>query len=497
MGNQSIFKDQNLINALLAVNLKQAKNVVDKELQKVAQDAATYNKALTDIAKSLVNRLSEEGSDKPESGALNAAGTPANIGVSELSNIPNYIAFLGQEKVLFNNKLVVYFKSETFQDVKDSSEQFVPEADRKSYKAFPTSLKNLTYFYNPELLKNYTTSLLKEAQESDNKLFILMMGNLINDLNSQLKLGITGKTDGGKKLDEDLAVDYLPKLINLTNNKEKGPIALKLQNLKDSNAFSIFVFGNNFQITDGKAPAVKLEDADHFCKLLNYLHERAKALLSTASLEAKEYVARVEKLASETSCALTGEKVSNQKQTDSGEGGTGTGDGKDSQIVWPLVQGALLKSPLTNFITSMNGYIKANPKFAEELKSTNIAQLFNDLDTSEKELASQMGGNWGAVDLKGSASEVAERAFQLYKDQDKNKKVKGTMQLLDAALTLIETVNSIMMQLKETSMAAKQKYEYGISNQLSLAKIQTYQLQQAIDVGIKYLNQKVTGKFGG
>jgi len=51
--------------------------------------------------------------------------------------------------------------------------------------------------------------------------------------------------------------------------------------------------------------------------------------------------------------------------------------------------------------------------------------------------------------------------------------------------------------LKETSMAAKQKYEYGISNQLSLAKIQTYQLQQAIDVGIKYLNQKVTGKFGG
>ena len=266
-----------------------------KDLIKIGQNASDlqYNlegndaKEAGSLAVSLLDSLV---SDFSQSNIQTASGKEVSPQLKDLSNLDNLLAFLTENAVLFNNAQIAEWQGIT-----------------KEHKV------------NNAGLKSYLLQLRKDAYDSKNNLFILLVGKLILQANDKYKLGIedqkdetksTEKTDQSKDFD-DMVLDTLPKELDLRSPyASNGWQKLFGKDLKDKGTFGTWIDSNIEDLIDEKG-VKKVIDKNDLCKIVNYLFLRAtkgdpKDLAGKKDALYKVYLEKVKDLSSALSCNISG-----------------------------------------------------------------------------------------------------------------------------------------------------------------------------------------------
>lgn len=235
-----------------------------------------------------------------------------------MDSMGDFVAWLVSNGTKVGGKNVVY-----------SGNQERPSEDYDFYKVEPGTgeLKvpltrpdrtMVGYWIDPQLLKQFLVSLQSNPKLKTNVIFQVQLLKLIQDANRQLDVGVSEKyTEPEKTYPDTTAADSLPPVLDPKNYGASGDKRLTFGDLKDLGTFNSWLSKNGIGLITASNTINNNPDFDK-CVVMNILAQRAAAMSRNYKSKdeqalAAAYLRRLQSLASESSCQLTGVSTTGQK----------------------------------------------------------------------------------------------------------------------------------------------------------------------------------------
>lgn len=184
----------------------------------------------------------------------------------------------------------------------------------------------VAYWINADALKKYLISLQGDHKLKSNVMFQVQLLKLVQDANKQLDADISEKYEAPEKPD-NYPIDQVPKVL-MANDSKPGSELLTYGDLKSREALTSWLTGHNIGLGSAQNTLATNPDKFDLCGAINVLYYRATrhSQLSARPEDTerfKIYIGRMEKLASEMSCQLTGQPGQQGQQQQPGAGSQG------------------------------------------------------------------------------------------------------------------------------------------------------------------------------
>jgi hypothetical protein len=276
-------------------------------LNKKAQQAPAPIGNPTEVAKKLVARLSREVSGGEEAPNVTAdSPTPVGLGMANLQNIGNLLQFLDTNQIKINGERVVYDQAESENLQEAEQNKLSPVTINVSRDAESRKWNTADYYTNLPALIKYVGYLQNKAKDEDNKVLGVMVGKLIDQVNSvkpDSGLSRKPKSIPGQvvnELPDNTVIDGFGNKVfdSKSMSTDSGGAQLFAKDLKSRESLNAWMLAApEAQVIiydkDGKKSSVKYSDehADR-CVIVNTLFKRAQNLLqsrATSPEDTKKY----------------------------------------------------------------------------------------------------------------------------------------------------------------------------------------------------------------
>lgn len=251
------------------------------------------------------------------------------IFVKDLENDYNFLHFLSRNGIRDDSagsKPLAYFHIRKNSPEYGNQEVIKIEqllSQDKEYFKYPAPKDakgdDFNFWVNKNAIIAFLSLLYDRSKEEDKggDLMRLMIDKLINLLNTNSGQNLNPKENAGtdkdktnQTLNPEWALDALPKIINLNNHYEDGPLQLKVKDLNSDNTFKSWVGTNRPQILENNEQK-DLANKENICKLISYLQLRAENYQQKDRKQNEQttalvnyYVTQINSIAKQNNCSV-------------------------------------------------------------------------------------------------------------------------------------------------------------------------------------------------
>lgn len=289
--NDFINKNKTVFDTKFLDKLSTILNKLNLDSKRMSDEHSVSKDNLKKVSEILLNKVTEEAMAQsvPKTNVTGNAGPK----FTDIDDAFHYIEYLFKNSFKVNGKPIVLGDKEN------------------GYTLI--QINKIGYYFNKELLSESLRDLQRQADLSKDKLFIDLVGNLVEDCKELFTIEV--KPDDTNMFN---AIDSLQNPLYLDKDTN-GNFRLTVDNLKDKPSFDKWLESLYVKLPDFEQPQRPNQDKSLYCKVLNYLLHRA------TKLNNPQYKKLVSNLMNETSCPLDNDyyKSDSQKDKSSGEQGSG------------------------------------------------------------------------------------------------------------------------------------------------------------------------------